>query len=73
MSVRWMRNAQIANGRFMEAVAWAKETSGYAEKKFGVAKIDVWVDAFGPVGMMRWSIEFADLAAVDKQIGRAHV
>jgi hypothetical protein len=55
----------IANGRFMEAVGWAKETSSYCEKKFGVPKVEVWVDAFGPIGRMRWSTDFNDLAALE--------
>ncbi len=66
MSVRWTRTATIANGRFMEAAAWAKETAGYVEKKFGTPPCTVWVDSFGPVGTMRWSIDFADLAAIEK-------
>ena len=66
MSVRWMRTATIKNGRFMEAIAWAKETAGYVEKKFGTGKCDVWLDTFGPVGTIRWSIDFADLASIEK-------
>jgi hypothetical protein len=50
----------------MDAIAWGKETAGYAEKKFGVSKIDVWVDAFGAAGTMRWSFDAPDLAAVEK-------
>lgn len=65
MSVRWTRSAKIANGKFMEAIAWAKEAGGYVEKKVGT-KIEVWMDAFGPVGTVRWSGDFADLAAVEK-------
>jgi nitrogenase molybdenum-iron protein alpha/beta subunit len=66
MSVRWMRTAQIANGKFMEAIAWAKETAGYVEKKWGTPHVAVLLDVFGPVGMVRWSTDFADLAAVEK-------
>ena len=65
MSVRWTRSAQIANGKMMEALAWAKEAAGYVEKKTG-AKVDVWMDAFGTVGTVRWSADFADLGAVEK-------
>lgn len=66
MSVRWTRTAMIANGRFMEAAAWAKETAGHVEKKYGTPPCTVWIDAFGPVGTMRWSIDFPDLASVEK-------
>jgi hypothetical protein len=50
----------------MEAVAWGKEVSGFVEKKWGTPPLSVWVDAFGPVGVMRWSLDLADLAAVEK-------
>jgi hypothetical protein len=66
MSVRWTRTITIANGRFMEAASWGKEVAGYAEKKYGLPPVTVWVDAFGPAGIMRWSVDFADLAAVEK-------
>ena len=66
MSFRWMRTAQIANGKFMEAIAWGKETSGYAQKNFGVAKVDMWIDSFGDVGTMRWTFEAPDLATFEK-------
>ena len=66
MSVRWMRSAVISNGRFLEAVAWSKETTSFVEKKFGTGKIETWVDAFGQVGSIRWSIDFPDLATVEK-------
>jgi|SRR5688500_8425957 len=69
MSVRWMRTATIKNGRFMEAIAWGKEVAGYVEKKWGAGKCDVWVDAFGAVGTIRWSIDFTDLASIDKVQG----
>jgi hypothetical protein len=64
--VRWTRNATIANGKYMEAIAWAKEMAGYVEKKFGTPSCSVWMDVFGPVGTVRWSIDFTDLAAVEK-------
>jgi hypothetical protein len=66
MSVRWMRTATIGKGKFMEAVSWGKEVSGYAEKKWGIPPVHVWVDAFGPAGVIRWTVDFADLAAVEK-------
>ena len=66
MSVRWMRSAVISNGRIPQAIAWSKEITSYAEKKFGTGKIETWVDAFGQVGSIRWSIDFPDLATVEK-------
>jgi len=66
MSIRFTRTAKISRGRFMEAIAWAKETAGYVEKKYGLPKVGVWVDAFGDINTIRWTVDYADLAAVDK-------
>jgi len=66
MSVRWMRTAQVSNGKFPEAIAWAKEISAWAAKKHSTPKIDVWLDAFGAVGTLRWSMDYADLATFEK-------
>jgi hypothetical protein len=49
----------------MEAMAWAKEAGGYVEKKTG-HKVEVWVDSFGPVGVVRWTIDAPDLVAIEK-------
>jgi len=64
--IRWMRTARINDGKFMLAMGWSKEMSAYAEKKFGINKLNVYVDAFGEMGLVRWSCEFTDLAALDK-------
>jgi len=66
MSVRWMRTAQIRDNKFMEAIAWGKETAAYVEKKHGLPKIHVFIDGFGTVGTIRWIGDFADLGAVEK-------
>jgi hypothetical protein len=61
-----MRTAQIRDGKFLEAIAWGKETAAYAEKKFGTAKIGTWIDCFGDLGTIRWTVEFPDMGALDK-------
>jgi len=66
MSVRWMRTALIGNGKFMEAIAWGKETAAYGEKKFGMPKIHMWVDIFGKTGTIRWTTDYPDLATLEK-------
>lgn len=66
MSVRFTRTARIGNGKFMEAIAWAKETAGYVEKKLGTPPVSVWLDAVGQVGVVHWSMDLPDLAAMDK-------
>ena len=66
MSVRWMRSAVISNGRIPQAIAWSKEITSYAEKKFGTGKIETWIDGFGTVGSIRWTIDYPDLASFEK-------
>jgi hypothetical protein len=70
MSFRWMRTATIAKGHFMEAIAWGKEMAGFVEKKFNTGKCDVWLDTFGPVGTIRWSIDVPDLATIERVQGQ---
>ena len=60
-----MRTATIGKGGFMEAMAWSKEAAGYVEKLTG-HKVDVWLDSFGTVGVVRWTLEAADLGAIEK-------
>jgi hypothetical protein len=66
MSIRFTRTADIAHGKFMEAIAWGKETAAYIEKKWGTPPLTVWLDAVGKVGVIHWSFDLADLAALDK-------
>jgi hypothetical protein len=66
-----MRTAQISKAKFPEAIAFAKEVSGYVEKKFGSPKIGVWLDTFGELGTLRWTLDMPDLAAVEKLWGQA--
>jgi len=65
MSIRWTRTGQIKSSRVMEAIAWSKEISGWAEKKHGI-KVETWLDAVGPLGTIRWTVDHADMASFDK-------
>ena len=66
MSVRWMRTAQIKGGKTMEAVAWSKELNAHMEKKHGLPKIHIWLDSFGTLNTVRWTIDVPDLATLEK-------
>ena len=68
MSVRWTRTAQIRPARFSEALAWSKEMAAHVEKKYHLPKVNVWINAFGPVGTIQYSIDYPDLAAVEKAL-----
>ncbi len=60
--IRWMRSARVTHGHFPEAIAWSKSIAEYAEMKLSCPKIQVFVDAFGEVGTVRWMIDYTDLA-----------
>jgi NIPSNAP protein len=65
--VRWMRSARIkGGGKFVEAVTWAKEIAAFAEKKYSTPRVNVYVDAVGHVGTIRWMIDYGDLAEFEK-------
>jgi hypothetical protein len=60
-----MRSVNVAGGRYMEAIGWAKEMAAYGEKAYGV-KIRVFLDSFGDVSTIRWMVDNPDLAAMEK-------
>ena len=66
MGIRFIRTVQIHAGKLQEAVAWAKEMAAYCEKKYATGKVSVFLDASGTVGKLRWMMDLADLAALDK-------
>jgi uncharacterized alpha/beta hydrolase family protein len=64
--VRWTRTARVRNGKFMEAIAWAKEMAAYGQKKYGVDKIAVFHHSFGDISAIQWSVDYADLATLER-------
>jgi hypothetical protein len=64
--VRWIRTATIKNGgKVQEAIGWAKEVSAYVEKTLG-AKVEIFLDAFGVSGKIRWMMVQQDLGKIDQ-------
>jgi hypothetical protein len=61
-----MRTAQTRNGKFTDAVVWAKDMAAFAEKRFKLPKVQVFLDAFGSVGTIRWVVDYDDLAALER-------
>jgi nitrogenase molybdenum-iron protein alpha/beta subunit len=66
MSYRWQRTIEITPGKFVEAIAWSKETVAFIEKKFGTPKIHIWYDNFGTQNTLRFSLDLPDLATFEK-------
>ncbi|MCJ7686558.1 MAG: hypothetical protein MUO68_19940 [Desulfobacteraceae bacterium] len=64
--IRWMRSARMARGDAMKAIAWSKEVAEYAKKYEGVSSVDVFLDAFGDSGTIRWIVDYEDLATLEK-------
>jgi hypothetical protein len=63
--VRWTRSAQIASGKGMQAIQWAKEITEWANKKYNL-QMKVYLDYFGEVGTIRWFVDYENLAALEK-------
>ncbi len=64
--IRWIRTGQIAAGKTLPAIAWAKEIAEYVKKYEGSSTCDVFMDAFGEVGTIRWIIDYEDFASMEK-------
>ena len=64
--VRWMRSAQIAPGKYMEAMQFAKEISEFSQKYEGASSVGVFLDSFGEVGVIRWFVDYENLASLEK-------
>ena len=62
--IRWMRSAQIAGGKTMQAIAWIKELQGYLKEKYDF-NVEVYGDVFGEVGTVRWIVDYENLAALE--------
>ena len=64
--VRWIRTAQIAPGKMMQAIAWSKEIAEFVKKYKEISSIDVFMDSFGDYGTVRWIADYDDLASLEK-------
>ncbi len=64
--VRWMRKARIASGKFIPAIAWSKDITEYVKKVKEMASVDVYIDIFGEGGIVRWVIDYENLATLEK-------
>lgn len=64
--VRWMRKARVAPGKFIEAVGFATEISGYVKKFEGLPPVHVFIDSFGDITTLRWIVDYESLAAMEQ-------
>ena len=63
--IRWTRSAQIAPGKFAQAIQWAKEIVEFVNKKYKI-QTSVYLDCFGEYGTIRWFVDSTDLGAWEK-------
>ena len=64
--IRWIRTAQIAQGKQQEAIQWAKDTREYTKTKFeGGAEVKIFLQTLGDLGVMCWMVDFENLAMVE--------
>lgn len=64
--VRWIRSAQIARGKNVDAMQWSREATAYVNKKFPEAGIRAYQGLFGPVGRLVWMSDSENLADLEK-------
>jgi len=65
--VRWIRTARIASSsKFGKALDFAQKSKLLSAKFPEAKKIEVFLDAFGNTTQMRWSIDYPDLATLEK-------
>jgi hypothetical protein len=65
--VRWVRTVTIAGtSKFGKAMEFAQISKGLTSRFPEAKKIEVFIDMFGNSGNVRWSIDYPDLATLEK-------
>jgi hypothetical protein len=64
--IRFQRSTRIAQGKDLEAIAWAKEITGYLNGKYSEANVQVFSHRFGVIDTLAWQVDFDSLANLDK-------
>ena len=64
--IRWIRTAQLAQGKQLEAIQWAKDTREYTKTKFeGGADVKIFLETLGEYGVICWMVDFENLAVLE--------
>jgi hypothetical protein len=65
--IRFQRSGRAKNGRWIEAIQFAKESAGYLNKKYSPLSCQVYATAgFGDIHAIYWYVDYEDLASIDK-------
>lgn len=62
--IRFVRQASIAPGKLVEALAFAKEVSEYIQKQHGL-KLEVLMPVGGNPQRIAWKADYANLGAME--------
>ncbi len=64
--VRWTRSLRVSSAKYVpQAMQWAKEIAEFVSKKYKI-QVDVYTDSFGEINTIRWFVDYADLATMEK-------
>jgi hypothetical protein len=64
--IRFQRSTRIAQGKDLEAIAWAKEITTFLNGKYSDANVQVFAHRFGVIDTVAWQVDFDSLAGLDK-------
>jgi hypothetical protein len=59
----------VKNGKFTEAMMWAKEITEYVKAKYS-QPLEVYVQVLGDIAAIHWLDEYKDLAAFESVMGQ---
>ncbi len=63
--IRWMASYRVSGGNILSAMQYAKEIAEFCTKYDGISSVDVYLDAFGETGIIRWFVDYESLTAMD--------
>jgi hypothetical protein len=69
-TILFMREACVKDGKFREAMQFAKEVRDYINNKFPDSNLRVYVEIFGEMGKIYWVSEEKDLATLERGNGQ---
>ncbi len=68
--IRWMASYRVRGGNMVRAMQYAKEIAEFVTKYDGISSVDVYLDAFGETGTIRWFVDYESLAALEQVQGQ---
>lgn len=63
--IKWTRSIKARDGKFHEALDWAKEIAEHVNSLGPAHPVQVYVPKFGDLNSIIWAWDFEDLAAME--------